>query len=391
MEKISNSIGDLLRLAVAMSGNHEDPSKELSKIKEGKIYSKYLDENWWDKAARRAIDTSKKREESGEEADVIADIKAPFDIINPIEKEYREHLIYDITGVIFADGELTETEELFWGLVRENIDLTEEEILAQQQIYNEDLKKKVEKLKAKNEFMYAFAYPYWLIVAADGEVDDGEIDALNNESKMLKKYSGPAAIMSCEDNFKPELKWDMENDEKEIGLEKYNNRLKASINMINERLPKKDLKEVIYELNKIIWSDDDMHENEKFLFGLICEHINLTQEELNEVINKVTEELKVRFGLDSEEPTEKVAPKEKTKPKVKKPTSSSSTETAPSEGIYRSSDDKVMIGLCAGLADKFNIKKELVRGVVVIGAIVSSGALIIPYLCGILLKEESTI
>tara|TARA_B110000240_G_scaffold190260_1_gene231236 strand:+ start:62 stop:268 length:207 start_codon:yes stop_codon:yes gene_type:complete len=45
----------------------------------------------------------------------------------------------------------------------------------------------------------------------------------------------------------------------------------------------------------------------------------------------------------------------------------------------------------AGLANKFNIKKEMVRGVVVIGAIVSSSALIIPYLCGILLKEESTI
>ena len=313
MEKISNSIGDLLRLAVTMSDNHEDPSKELSKIKEGKIYSKYLDENWWDKAARRAIDTSKKREESGEEADVIADIKAPFDIINPIEKEYREHLIYDITGVIFADGELTETEELFWGLVRENIDLTEEEILAQQQIYNEDLKKKVEKLKAKNEFMYAFAYPYWLIVAADGEVDAGEIDALNNESKMLKKYSGPAATMGCEDNFKPELKWDMENDEKEIGLEKYNKRIKASIDMINERLPKKDLKEVIYELNKLILSDNDVHDNESMLFGIICEHIDLTQDEISEVVKKVTDELKAKLGINSavnekkktEQPTKK--------------------------------------------------------------------------------------
>ena len=394
MEKISNSIGDLLRLAVAMSGNHEDPSKELNKIREGQIYSIYLDNNWWAQAADRAIDANEKREANGEEYDYLGHIKEIFDNINPIEKENREHLIYDITGVIFADAELTDIEEAFWGLVCKNIDLTEEEIQAQQKIYNENLKKELKELEEKNEFVYAVAYPYWLIISADGEIDDGEVETLNNDSKMLKKYSGPGATMQCEDNFKPELKWDMENDDPEIGKKKYKSRIKASIDIINERLPKNDLKEVVYELNKLILSDNDIHDNESLIFGIICEHIDLTQEEVNTVVGKVTDELKERLSQNSEktkpeeppskEPTKKTASKKEAKSKEKKSTPSSK------EGFYRSSDDKVMIGVCAGLANKFNVKKELVRGAVIFGVIVSYGALLPLYLCGLLLKEEPT-
>ena len=140
---INNSIGDLLRLAVAMSGNHEDPSKELSKIKEGKIYPTYLDDKWWDNACQRATEANETREVNGEEYDVIGHIKELCEVINGIKKEDREHLIYDITGVIFADAELTDTEKTFWSLVCKNIDLTEDEIQAQQTAYNEDLKKKI--------------------------------------------------------------------------------------------------------------------------------------------------------------------------------------------------------------------------------------------------------
>ena len=302
MEKIKDSIGDLLRLVIAMSGNHEDPSKELNKITKGKSYSIYLDTKWWDKACKRAITANKKREDIDEDYDITVHIKSLFNVINSIEKENREYLIYDITGIIFADGKLTESEETFWGLVSKNIDLTDDEILAQRKNYSEDLKLEIKKIKDQNEFMYAFAYPYWLIISADGDLDDEEVKNLNNESKMLKKYSGPAATMQCEDNFKPELKWDMDNDDPEIGKKKYKNRIKASIDIINERLSKNDLKEVIYELNKLMLSDNNLHENEQIVFSLICEYIDLTEEETIEVVAKVTKELKEKLKTIKAEP-----------------------------------------------------------------------------------------
>ena len=302
MEKIKDSIGDLLRLVIAMSGNHEDPSKELNKITKGKSYSIYLDTKWWDKACNRARTANEKREDIDEDYDITVHIKSLFNVINSIEKENREYLIYDITGIIFADGKLTESEETFWGLVSEHIDLTDDEILAQRKNYSEDLKLEIKKIKDQNEFMYAFAYPYWLIISADGDLNDEEVKNLNNESKMLKKYSGPAATLQCEDNFKPELKWDMENDDPEIGKKKYKNRIKASIDIINERLSKNDLKEVIYELNKLMLSDNNLHENEQIVFSLICEYIDLTQEETIEVLAKVTEELKEKLKTINSEP-----------------------------------------------------------------------------------------
>ena len=302
MEKIKDSIGDILRLVIAMSGNHEDPNQELKKIKNGKIYAKYLDEKWYDFAGERLIAENFKKEKNGEVYNMLNHIKTLFKTINAIDKSDREHLIYDITGIIFADGKLTDSEEIFWGLVSEHIDLTDDEIERQRKNYSDDLKLEIKKIKEQNEFMYAFAYPYWLIIAADGEVDDDEVDNLNNESKMLRKYSGPGATMQCEDNFKPELKWDIENDDPEIGKKKYKNRIKASIDIINERLSKNDLKEVIYELNKLILSDNNLHKNEQIVFSLICEYIDLTQEETNEVVAKVTEELKEKLKTYKSEP-----------------------------------------------------------------------------------------
>jgi phage shock protein PspC (stress-responsive transcriptional regulator) len=143
-------------------------------------------------------------------------------------------------------------------------------------------------------------------------------------------------------------------------------------------------------------SDNDVHDNETFLFSLISEYIDLTEEEVQGVISKVTEELKARLGHTSKEIETK--PKVEKKPKAKKKLKIKETNSSPNkhssstshEGIYRSSDDKVVIGLCAGLANKFNVKKELVRGILLIGTIMSSGTLLIPYFCCVMLKEETT-
>ncbi|MBJ6360196.1 PspC domain-containing protein [Paenibacillus sp. GCM10012307] len=50
------------------------------------------------------------------------------------------------------------------------------------------------------------------------------------------------------------------------------------------------------------------------------------------------------------------------------------------EKLYRSRRNKMISGICGGLADRFNFDATLIRILVVVGTIVTSGGLLIVYL-----------
>ena len=59
--------------------------------------------------------------------------------------------------------------------------------------------------------------------------------------------------------------------------------------------------------------------------------------------------------------------------------------------LYRSSDDKVIAGICGGIAHKFDFNVTGVRWVVALGTLISSGLPLIVYVVlWAILKERST-
>ena len=56
--------------------------------------------------------------------------------------------------------------------------------------------------------------------------------------------------------------------------------------------------------------------------------------------------------------------------------------------LYRSKENRMILGVCAGIAKYFNVDPTLVRVGAVVAACISSGGLIIAYLIGAALIPE---
>ncbi len=249
--------------------------EEVNTLKEYRLYNKYNVEGYVNNDFK------------GEEEDLNIRLDLAFEIINDkLSKADLQELLYEITKLIFADGELDELEETVFGAICSRINLSKEEQEQAMGKYSDELNEKLKSIKQEMaepdmeisqeilQHTQALGFVYFYTVAADGDISDEEVNTLK-EYRLYNKYNVEGSV----------------NDEFKGEEEDLNIRFDLAFEIINDKLSKADLQELLYEINKLIFADGELDELEETVFGAICSRINLSKEEQEQAMGKFSDEL----------------------------------------------------------------------------------------------------
>ena len=270
-DKLKVAISFLFFNAVAADGEIDD--REIVNLSKSKIYEKFSSDEY-----------IKKGVEFQKDLEITERISQAFEPVNSgLSKSELKQFFRDIIYITASDGEIHKNEEFLLSLYSDSIDLTEKEIDAIYKKWNADLKKEVENLQSQNDLAIALGFIYFWVIAADGVIADEEINTLNDYN-IYKKYSGGGAVNN---DFNKDL---------ELG-----DRFKAAFEIVNSKLSNNELKELFYEVNKLMFADYELDENEKLVFQIIAANISLTTDEQKEAMEKFTNELKDKVSEQKEQ------------------------------------------------------------------------------------------
>tara|TARA_Y100000992_G_C21269207_1_gene495710 strand:- start:1513 stop:2658 length:1146 start_codon:yes stop_codon:yes gene_type:complete len=270
-DNLKVAISFLFFNAVAADGEIDD--KEIVNLSKSKIYEKFSS----DKYIKKGVEFQK-------DLEITERISQAFEPVNSgLSKSELKQFYRDIIDITASDGEIHKNEETLLSLYSDSIDLSEKEIETIYKKWNADLKKEIENLQSQNDLAIALGFIYFWVIAADGVIADEEINTLNDYN-IYKKYSGGGAVNN---DFNKDL---------ELG-----DRFKAAFEIVNSKLSNNELKELFYEVNKLMFADYELDENEKLVFQIIAANISLTNDEQKEAMEKFTNELKDKVSKQKEQ------------------------------------------------------------------------------------------